>query len=69
MVVGDRLSSTYYTQNKRPFHNFGNDLVRFCTNHLFGGKIKDIMTGYRAFSYQFVKPIPCCPAGLRSRPR
>ena len=45
MVVGDRLSSTYYTQNKRPFHNFGNDLVRFCTNHLFGGKIKDIMTG------------------------
>ena len=37
MVVGDRLSSTYYTQNKRPFHNFGNDLVRFCTNHLFGG--------------------------------
>ena len=40
MVVGDRLSSTYYTQNKRPFHNFGNDLVRFFTNHLFGGKIK-----------------------------
>ena len=54
MVVGDRLSSTYYTQNKRPFHNFGNDLVRFCTNRLFGGRIKDIMTGYRAFSYQFV---------------
>ena len=69
MVVGDRLSSTYYTQNKRPFHNFGNDLVRFCTNHLFGGKIKDIMTGYRAFSYQSSKPIPCCPAGLRLRPR
>ena len=42
MVVGDRLSSTYYTQNKRPFHNFGNDLVRFCTNRLFGGRIKDI---------------------------
>lgn len=67
MVVGDRLSSTYYTQNKRPFHNFGNDLVRFFTNHLFGGKIKDIMTGYRAFSYQFVKTYPVLSRGLRSR--
>ncbi len=64
MVVGDRLSSTYYTQNKRPFHNFGNDLVRFCTNNLFGGKIKDIMTGYRAFSYQFVKTYPVLSRGF-----
>ena len=64
MVVGDRLSSTYYTQNKRPFHNFGNDLVRFFTNHLFGGKIKDIMTGYRAFSYQFVKSFPVLSQGF-----
>lgn len=64
MVVGDRLSSTYYTQNKRPFHNFGNDLVRFCTNHLFGGKIKDIMTGYRAFGYQFVKSYPVLSKGF-----
>ncbi|WP_302499595.1 glycosyltransferase family 2 protein, partial [uncultured Gemmiger sp.] len=64
MVVGDRLSSTYYTQNKRPFHNFGNDLVRFCTNHLFGGKIKDIMTGYRAFSYGFVKTFPILSKGF-----
>ena len=64
MVVGDRLSSTYYTQNKRPIHNFGNDLVRFCTNHLFGGKIKDIMTGYRAFSYQFVKTYPVLSRGF-----
>ena len=64
MVVGDRLSSTYYTQNKRPFHNFGNDLVRFCTNHLFGGKIKDIMTGYRAFSYEFVKTFPVLSKGF-----
>lgn len=64
MVVGDRLSSTYYTQNKRPFHNFGNDLVRFCTNHLFGGEIKDIMTGYRAFSYQFVKSYPVLSKGF-----
>ena len=64
MVVGDRLSSTYYTQNKRPFHNFGNDLVRFFTNHLFGGKIKDIMTGYRAFSYQFVKTYPVLSRGF-----
>ena len=64
MVVGDRLSSTYYTQNKRPFHNFGNDLVRFCTNHLFGVKIKDIMTGYRAFSYRFVKTYPVLSRGF-----
>ncbi len=64
MVVGDRLSSTYYTQNKRPFHNFGNDLVRFCTNRLFGGQIKDIMTGYRAFSYQFIKTYPVLSHGF-----
>ena len=64
MVVGDRLSSTYYTQNKRPFHNFGNDLVRFFTNNLFGGQIKDIMTGYRAFSYQFVKTYPVLSHGF-----
>ena len=64
MVVGDRLSSTYYMQNKRPFHNFGNDLVRFCTNRLFGGKIKDIMTGYRAFSYGFVKSYPVLSKGF-----
>ena len=64
MVVGDRLSSTYYTQNKRPFHNFGNDLVRFFTNNLFGGQIKDIMTGYRAFSYQFVKTYPVLSRGF-----
>lgn len=64
MVVGDRLSSTYYTQNKRPFHNFGNDLVRFCTNRFFGGQIKDIMTGYRAFSYQFVKTYPVLSRGF-----
>ena len=64
MVVGDRLSSTYYTQNKRPFHNFGNDLVRFFTNNLFGGQIKDIMTGYRAFSYEFVKTFPVLSKGF-----
>lgn len=58
MVVGDRLSSTYFTQNKRPFHNFGNSLVRFFINHLFKGNIKDIMTGYRAMSYRFVKTFP-----------
>lgn len=64
MVVGDRLSSTYYLENKRPFHNFGNDLVRFCTNRLFGGRIKDIMTGYRAFSYRFVKTYPVLSQGF-----
>lgn len=55
MVVGDRLSGAYYQENKRAFHSFGNDLVRFEVNHLFHAKIKDIMTGYRAFSYEFVK--------------
>ena len=55
MVVGDRLSSTYFEENKRPFHNFGNSLVRGTINHLFKSNIRDIMTGYRAFSYQFVK--------------
>lgn len=64
MVVGDRLSSTYFTENKRPFHNFGNTLVRFCTNRLFGSGIKDIMTGYRAFSFQFVKTYPVLSRGF-----
>ena len=64
MVVGDRLSSTYFTENKRPFHNFGNSLVRGSINRLFDCKIKDIMTGYRAFSYQFVKTYPVLSRGF-----
>lgn len=64
MVVGDRLSSTYYTENKRPFHNFGNTLVRKSINFLFDSDIKDIMTGYRAFSYQFVKTFPVISKGF-----
>lgn len=64
MVVGDRLSSTYFTENKRPFHNFGNTLVRTCINKLFRSNIKDIMTGYRAFSYEFVKTFPVISKGF-----
>src|SRR5574344_573542 len=64
MVVGDRLSSTYFTENKRPLHNFGNRLVRWLINHLFDNKIKDIMTGYRAFSYDFVKGFPVLSKGF-----
>lgn len=64
MVVGDRLSSTYFTENKRPFHNFGNSLVRKSINQLFNCEIKDIMTGYRAFSYQFVKTFPVLSKGF-----
>ena len=64
MVVGDRLSSTYFTQNKRPFHNFGNSLVRWGINFLFNTDIKDIMTGYRAFSYEFVKTFPVLSQGF-----
>lgn len=64
MVVGDRLSSTYFTENKRPFHNFGNSLVRFVINKSFQSDIKDIMTGYRAFSFQFVKTFPVLSRGF-----
>lgn len=64
MVVGDRLSSTYFEENKRPFHNFGNSLVRWSINKLFHNDIKDIMTGYRAFSYQFVKTFPVLSQGF-----
>ena len=64
MVVGDRLSSTYFTENKRPFHNFGNSLMRSGINGLFHTDIKDIMTGYRAFSYEFVKTFPVFSKGF-----
>ena len=64
MVVGDRLSSTYFTENKRPFHNVGNSLVRASINMLFKSEIKDIMTGYRAFSYAFVKTYPVLSKGI-----
>lgn len=64
MVVGDRLSSTYFTENKRPFHNVGNKLVRFLINKLFHNHIRDIMTGYRAFSKLFVKSFPVLSKGF-----
>lgn len=64
MVVGDRLSSSYFEENKRPFHNFGNVLVRRSINFFFKNDIKDIMTGYRAFSYQFVKSYPVLSKGF-----
>lgn len=64
MVVGDRLSSTYFNENKRPFHNFGNTIVRKSINVLFHNNIKDIMTGYRAFSYEFVKTFPVLSKGF-----
>lgn len=64
MVVGDRLSSTYFEENKRPFHNMGNTVVRGSINKLFKSDIKDIMTGYRAFSYEFVKTFPILSKGF-----
>lgn len=64
MVVGDRLSSTYFEENKRPFHNFGNSIVRWGINTFFKNDIKDIMTGYRAFSYRFVKTFPVLSKGF-----
>ena len=64
MVVGDRLSSTYFTENKRPFHNLGNVLVRKLINMIYKSDIRDVMTGYRAFSYQFVKTFPVLSKGF-----
>lgn len=64
MVVGDRLSSTYFSENKRRFHNTGNSSVRWIINTLFNGDIKDIMTGCRAFSRQFVKNFPILSKGF-----
>lgn len=64
MVVGDRLSSIYFEENKRPFHNFGNKIVRKSINRMFKSDIKDIMTGFRAFSYNFVKTFPVLSKGF-----
>ncbi len=64
MVIGDRLSSTYFTENKRPFHNFGNVLVRSLINSIYKSDIQDVMTGYRAFSYCFVKTFPVLSKGF-----
>lgn len=64
MVIGDRLSSTYFQENKRRFHGFGNRLVRYTINRLFHTNIRDIMTGYRAFSYHFVKTFPVLSCGF-----
>ena len=64
MVVGDRLSSTYFTENKRRFHGFGNKLTRFLINRIYKSNIRDVMTGYRAFSYEFVKTFPVMSKGF-----
>ncbi len=64
MVIGDRLSSSYFTENKRKFHNFGNSLVRFGINTLFHSDIQDVMTGCRAFSFEFVKTFPVLSGGF-----
>jgi len=64
MVIGDRLSSTYFKENKRPFHNFGNVLVRALINFIYKSDIRDVMTGYRAFSYPFVKTFPILSKGF-----
>ena len=64
MVIGDRLSSTYFKENKRPFHNIGNVLVKSLINMMYKSKIKDVMTGYRAFSYRFVKTFPVLSKGF-----
>jgi glycosyltransferase involved in cell wall biosynthesis len=64
MVIGDRLSTTYFSENKRAFHNFGNDFVRSAINRLFSCSTADVLTGYRAFSYLFVKSFPVLSHGF-----
>ena len=64
MVVGDRLSSTYFKENKRPFHNVGNVTVRALINRIYKSDIRDVMTGLRAFSYKFVKTFPVMSKGF-----
>lgn len=64
MVIGDRLSSTYFTENKRRFHGFGNVLTRVLINAIYKSDIRDVMTGYRAFSYKFVKTFPVMSKGF-----
>lgn len=64
MVIGDRLSSTYFTENKRRFHGFGNKLTKFLINRIYKSDIRDVMTGYRAFSYKFVKTFPVMSKGF-----
>lgn len=64
MVIGDRLSSTYFTENKRPFHNTGNVMVKNLVNRFFKGNVTDIMTGYRALSHTFVKSFPVLSKGF-----
>ncbi len=64
MVIGDRLSSTYFEENKRLFHNFGNTIVRWSINSLFHSDVRDVMTGCRAFSYEFVKTFPVLSKGF-----
>lgn len=64
MVIGDRLSTSYFTENKRPFHNFGNKLVRGLINRLFDSNVRDIMTGYRAFNREFIECFPVLSKGF-----
>lgn len=64
MVIGDRLSSTYLTENKRQFHGFGNKLVRFLISWIFKQQIRDVMTGYRSFNRMFVKNCPVLSGGF-----
>ncbi len=64
MVIGDRLNSSYFTENKRLFHNGGNRLVRWAINRLFKSEVQDIMTGYRAMSRGFVKTCPVLSRGF-----
>jgi hypothetical protein len=64
MVIGDRLSTSYFTENKRIFHNFGNKLVKNMINNMFNTSYNDILSGFRTFSYNFVKTFPVTSNGF-----
>ena len=68
LVVGNRLAnSVYANQNSRPFHNFGNHLIKRIINKLYGAALEDILSGYRVMSKRFVEGFPI-PVSYLPRP-
>lgn len=64
MVIAERLSGSYFAENKRPLHGVGNRLVRALTNKMFHAHLLDIMSGCRAFSPRFVATYPVMVEGF-----
>lgn len=65
MVVADRhTDGSYTTVNKRPFHNFGNNLTKKLINFLYRSSLKDILSGYRVFNKDFIDNYPILSKGF-----